>query len=591
MGSGEEVDIEASQRRRLVRRTAIVVGLGCLGGTCEPDVTNPPPRPADLEAPTAVIAPGVVFPGTSHLVCELELQGAAASSEVEVEIRWAVDGGAPDPGTTTFLTTTYPGDTLSADRPRGGETWSCEARVVSDADASDWTVAEREIQQANVIVILVDDLGWSELGHMSNGAYHTPNLDALAAEGVRFTSGYVTGPVCSPSRAGLLTGRYPQRFGFEFNVHKEVRERGDGMPADQPTLASVAQGAGHTTGLVGKWHLGGTAEPLGHALAPWSRGFDSTFGFLGGRRYSMDPTIFGTLTAFDEGLFWPPDRDDEVLLIDGGPPLPPNVTHLTDVFADEAIDWLHANSDDPFFLYLSFNAPHIPLQAPLAHLSLVTQGTLSQEQYTHLASVAALDDRIGDVLATLDETGIADQTLVWFISDNGCPWEDECWNAELIGGKGLLTEGGVRVPFLARWPGVIEPGTVIDDPVTAMDVMPTLARLVGVPSPPTDGVDLLPHILGRAESPPHEQIYWKMGASRAIREGNWKLHESGGTSWLFDVDADPAESADVLSQHPDVVERLRSALDDWEQELPPASWPAKWEYVVDHQGRTYAMDI
>jgi arylsulfatase A-like enzyme len=444
--------------------------------------------------------------------------------------------------------------------------------------------AETEVRVPSVLVLLADDLGWGDVNGFGKGpASITPQLDRLADEGVRFSQAYVSAPLCSPSRASLLTGRHPQRFGYEFNI---AGWSGRGLPAEELTLGEVLGGRARTS-YIGKWHLG--VEP---AFYPSRHGFEDFVGFLSGKHVSMEPGLVGVVTSAmtpEDIIDWTTPTFDELVLRNGAVSEWDGTQHLTDFFADEAIDRIQA-SDEPFFVLVSFNAPHLPLQAPLSHVALVPNGSLNPDIRAYQATVAGMDAAIGRILDAVDSSAHADDTLVVFLSDNGCPAEPGhgCSNQPLEGVKLQLTEGGLRVPMVARWPDRLMPGE-FTDPVSAMDLLPTLAFAMGADlrrAPELDGVNLLPYLFGeRPGEVPHEALYWRLGGVRAVRMGPYKLvqHRPAGLLWLFDVEADPAERFDLSADLPDVVEELIAALDAQEDIYIPPAWPPRPD-VIDYYG-------
>jgi arylsulfatase A-like enzyme len=407
----------------------------------------------------------------------------------------------------------------------------------------------------NVLLIVADDLGYADLGFHGCKDIPTPHIDRLASEGVRCTNGYVTGPYCSPTRAGLLTGRYQTRFGHEFNPGGGGGGGNQGLPLTETTLADRLRSAGYATGMVGKWHLGGAER-----FNPVKRGFDDFFGFLGGA-HSYFPAM---------------DRAAPILR--GTSPVEEK-EYLTDAFAREAVAFIERNKSRPFFLYLTFNAVHTPMHATEARLGKFASIAEGQRR-TYAAMTSAMDDAVGAVLAKLRDANLEQNTLVVFISDNGGPTMrgttvNGSSNAPLRGSKRTTLEGGIRVPFLARWPGRLPAGKTYDAPVIQLDIFPTVLAAAGVESRPEwklDGVDLLPHFSGEKPGAPHEALYWRFGAQMAIRRGDWKLvrydqNAEGmqGTSpaRLYNLAADIGESADLATEHPDKVKSLQADWDAW----------------------------
>ncbi len=399
----------------------------------------------------------------------------------------------------------------------------------------------------NLVVVLSDDCGYNEFS-MHGSKTPTPRIDALAAGGVRFTNGYVSGSVCSPTRAGLLTGRYQQRFGHEFNI-PPVYSESNGLPLSETLLPAVLAPAGYRTIALGKWHLG--YAPKFH---PMERGFTDYYGFLQGAR-----------------SYWPlakPTKLNQVLR-DREPVYPEPAEYMTDQLAQEAVKYIEQNKDKPFFMYLAFNATHGPNQA--------TEEDLAQMNGNKIAAMTiALDRAVGTVLDGLETNGLTKNTLVVFTNDNGGAQGHD--NLPLHGQKGSCWEGGYRVPLAIRYPGVIPDGRVLDEPVISLDIFPTLLAAAGIdnsPGKPLDGVNLLPYASGETETAPHKVLYWKNGDKWAIREGNLKLcvPESGNRKpMLFDLLSDVREKKDLASERPDDVARLRKLYDEWKATHESTPW-------------------
>ena len=423
-------------------------------------------------------------------------------------------------------------------------------------------------RKPNIVVILVDDLGSSDLGFQGGTDIPTPHLDSLAKSGVRCTQGYVTHPFCSPTRAGLLTGRYQQRFGHENNPVYDPNNTQLGLPLDQVTLADALKLAGYATGCVGKWHLG--AAPAFH---PNRRGFDHYFGLVGGGHQYFEHNVFKTdPKKARQEYFIPLQRNQEPV---------EEHEYLTDALGREAVAFVERHKDKPFFLYLAFNAPHTPLQAPPKYLDRV-KGIADERRRTYAAMICGLDDAVGKLSATLRSHRLDRDTLVFFLSDNGGPITQGSPNGSrndpLRGGKGQVYEGGIRVPFVVTWPARLPQGTVYDQPVSCLDLFPTAVAAAGGRVPDKvrlDGINLLSHLTGETKSTPHERLFWRTegGTSYAVREGRYKLlKESDSAPELYDLVADVAESRNLMQQLPDVAQRLQKAYESWNAELVPPKW-------------------
>ena len=435
-----------------------------------------------------------------------------------------------------------------------------------------------EPTKPNIVLIVGDDMGYADIGVHGCTDIPTPHLDALAAAGVRCTDGYVSGPYCSPTRAGLLTGRYQTRFGHEFNPGQggaRGRQRGQanqrdeqqgglrpGLPLAQTTIADRLKAAGYATGLVGKWHLGN-----GPRFQPQKRGFDEFFGFLGGAH-----TYFpGDKAQILRGT----DRVEEP-------------AYLTDALAREATAFIDRHHAQPFFLYLAFNAVHTPMHADDERLAKF--GTIGdQKRRTYAAMMSAMDDAIGATLTKLRDKGLEKNTLVFFISDNGGPIMQATSvngsnNEPLRGSKRTTLEGGIRVPFMVKWPGHVPAGKVYDQPVIQLDILPTALAVAGVDVPADaniEGVNLLPYFDGQ-QAAPHEELYWRFGEQMAIRQGDWKLVRYDGRvdgtpntvteAKLYNLKDDIGEERDLADENPAKAKELQTAWDAWNEENVAPLW-------------------
>lgn len=426
---------------------------------------------------------------------------------------------------------------------------------------------EAQPARPNIVLLLADDLGYGDLASHGNQELATPHIDSIAAAGVRCTNAYSSCPVCSPMRAGLLTGRYQQRFGHEFNpALLSNGGQGQGLPLDQTTVADRLKAAGYVTALFGKWHQGEEA-----AYLPNSRGFDYFFGF---------PLGWHSFWPSDDPEFGPMFRNRERVQIKD---------YLTRELANEACGLIERNRDKPFFIYLAFNAVHTPLEAPLAGVSKLS-GIEDANRRTYLAMLAELDDAVGKVLAKLRETDLEEKTLVMFLSDNGGPTTkyspNGARNGPLRGSKGDTWEGGIRVPLFAQWKGRLPAGKIYEQPVNSLDVTAT-ALAVGGATPKVpgdiDGVNLLPFWEGDAAAP-HDFLYWRFGRQMAVRGGDWKLvRPSMSTAeyadiaekpLLFNLRDDVGEQHDLAANNPEKVAELQAAWDKWNATLMKPRWPA-----------------
>ena len=441
----------------------------------------------------------------------------------------------------------------------------------------------------NIVLILADDLGYADIGIYGSEVISTPNIDALAASGVRFTAGYVSHPVCSPSRAGLMTGRYQQRHGWEFNP--AGRDVGAGMSLDETTLADRMKALGYRTGMIGKWHLGHQAPHH-----PMSRGFDEYFGVLEGGSIFIDSSLPGVEYGSIRGEDGPTVRRNKVLR---GFEEEKVDRYLTDVFTEEATDFIErsAGGEEPFFLYLSHTTPHTPLQATAEYLDGYRH-VEDQRTRVYAAMVASLDESVRRVVETLKAQGVYENTMIVFASDNGCAGyiHGACSNAPLFGFKRYHHEGGVRIPFIISWPEGIEGGRTFNQPVITLDFTATFTAAAGQEAKAGDSVNLLPYMTGEADGAPHEYLYWRAGASVAIRDARYKLIKLNRTEFrpdklrgdgrlappedgwptdsphgqvtlLYDLEADIGELNNLAAEQPEVVARLEAELDAWRATL------------------------
>lgn len=430
---------------------------------------------------------------------------------------------------------------------------SCFRRGLAAAVLFLLAVARTDAAQSpNFVIFYADDLGWGELGCQGNKEIPTPNIDAIARNGVRFTSGYVAATYCSPSRAGLLTGRYPTRFGHEFNSVANTT----GLRLDQRTIADRLKALGYTSIAVGKWHLGAGME-----YRPTKRGFDEFFGTLNN-------------TPF----FHPTNFVDSRLSNDVRPVTDPTF-YTTDAYAERSVDWLEKNKGKRWFLYLPFNAQHAPLQAPKKYLDRFASIT-DEKRRTFAAMMAAMDDAVGRVMAKIREMKQEENTLVFYISDNGGPTQSTTSkNGPLRGFKMTTYEGGPRVPFLAQWKGTWPAGKVYELPVMNLDVLPTIVTAAGGKLEADwklDGVDLTPYVTGANQVRPHETLYWRYGAQWGIRHGDMKLVVSRGggpTPELYNLAVDIGESNNLAGANPKRVQELQALWNKWSAEQAEPSAP------------------
>ena len=409
-----------------------------------------------------------------------------------------------------------------------------------------------EARKPNVLVILSDDVGWGEYGFQDGKDIPTPNIDSIAKNGVRCTQGYVSGPYCSPTRAGFLTGRYQTRFGHEFN---SVGNQ-SGLSLKETTIADRLRAQGYATCAIGKWHLGAKPD-----FRPTKRGFDEFFGTLNNTPY-YHPTQF-----VDSRI------SDDVRAIDD------DSFYTTEAYTDRAIDWLDKQKEKPWFLYVPFNAQHAPLAAPQKYMDRFPD-IADRTRRTFAAVMSALDDGVGRILAKVRERGEEENTLIVFFSDNGGPTRSTTSsNGPLRGFKATTWEGGIRVPFCMQWKGVFPAGKTYEHPIIQLDLLPTALAATGAAIDPAwklDGVDLRPYLTGVRTEAPHKTLYWRFGDQWAIRHGDWKLlvaNEGSGKPELYDLANDIGESTDLAAKQPDRVKELQALWDTWNAEQAPPIVP------------------
>ena len=428
--------------------------------------------------------------------------------------------------------------------------------------------SDAQSRRPNILLIVADDMGYADIGVHGSRDIATPNIDRLAGEGIRFTDAYVSGPYCSPTRAGLLTGRYPQRFGHDFNI--EPGQAMAGLPLGERTIADRLRAAGYRTAVFGKWHLG-TSE----AYHPLRRGFEEFFGFLAGQHSYVDVGTGGNR------------------LLDGTAAVT-SIDYLTDALADRAAAYIKQHATEPFFLYLAFNAAHTPLEATEKYLARFAS-IQDQQRRTYAAMVSAMDDGIGKTLAAVREHKLDRDTLVIFFNDNGGPTMatttvNGASNGPLRGSKRTTWEGGIRVPFVIRWTDHLPSGRIDRRPVIQLDVLPTALAAAGVTPDTTaalDGVNLLPFLTRDVNDAPHEALYWRLGGMMAVRRGDWKLVKSRMGQFvdrdpavlsdlagaeLFNLADDISETKDLAAARPDKVKELSDTWQRWNKQLARPLW-------------------
>jgi arylsulfatase A-like enzyme len=504
-------------------------------------------------------------------------------------------------------------------------------KIETDASAVEYKTAfltkngnTPEHELPNILLIMADDLGMSDLTLYGDGYPETPNIDRLGKQGVVFTNAYVTSPVCSPSRAAILTGRYPQRFGFQYQLHEryprnrfeilgfnyiirsrhwvpkwleEVPDRraiaNQGMPTSEILLPELLKTRGYETAIIGKWHLGADAQ-----RTPCQFGFDYQYGFYASHSlyaYENSPGIHDQKVDkdFTDEHIWNGQRDgphaiykncEEIVVTD----------YLTDRFANEAISYLQAQRTRPFFLYLSFNAPHTPLQAPIEYMEKFNH-LQDPVKRTYCAMISNLDDNIGRVISALEASGLAENTILFFISDNGgAEYTLTTDNGKYKGGKITDLEGGIKVPFFIYWKNQFHAG-VYHKMVSSMDIFQTIIDVSGAELPTDrvyDGVTLIPFISGEKKSNPHDYLYWQRGFSKTIRDNEWKLsiNEEARDTVLFNLKNDPYETTDIYKNNPIIATQLAIAHKEWSHQLPAPLWPSMIYYYFKDGDKQYYFD-
>lgn len=443
--------------------------------------------------------------------------------------------------------------------------------VAGQARAAATSIPAPGERRPNVVLIFADDLGYADLSCQGAKDLATPRIDSLSTHGVRCTSGYVSAPQCGPSRAGIMTGRYQNRFGFEYNAGGS--EQNYGLPLSERTIADRMKEAGYVTGIVGKWHLGNNEQ-----FRPYNRGFQESFWHFAGGAYFPQPN------KGIQGLY----RDKEFAK---------EMEYSTDAFGREAVAFIERHRDKPFFLYVPFITPHWPMEAKPEHLKRF-EHVKDLHRRTFLAMMVSLDENVGRILDKLRETQLEERTLIFFISDNGGPTgpprktpdapfqygQNTSRNTPLRGVKGDTFEGGIRVPFLVQWKGHLPAGKVYDQPVISLDVLPTALAAAGVEVRPEwklDGTNILPFLKGDHSGAPHETLYWRFNFPPpqpnryrwAIRRGDWKLVKNDMQPLaLYNLAVDIGEQRNLITEKADKAKELEAAWKSWNAELASPLW-------------------
>ncbi|GLU53988.1 sulfatase-like hydrolase/transferase [Dyadobacter frigoris] len=477
----------------------------------------------------------------------------------------------------------------------------------------------KDHDKPNIIVLIADDLGKTDLPLYGNKVVEAPNINALASEGAVFNEAYVSAPICSPSRAGLLTGRYQQRFGYELQpVNRYLSNRitklivnntfdlqelefadlqkvpdqaaiaKQGLPVQEITIADLLKKNGYQTGIIGKWHQGYSEEFL-----PLKRGFDYHYGFY--EAFSWFADTSETVNSRNKGIMdshiWEQGnsgpalkrRNNDVIKVE---------EFYTYALAREANQFIEKNKEKPFFLYVPFNAPHTPFQALTKDVNKYkAKGVTDLNKAIYYSLITGLDSAVGQIHDKIKALGLEENTLIFFLSDNGgATYTNATNNAPLRGGKMSLYEGGINVPFVVKWKGKIDPGLIVNSPVSSLDIFATAASVSGSTLPASrsyDGVNLIPYLNNTNKELPHQTLYWRSGMNKAIRKGEWKLvlNNKDNLTLLFNLKADKSELNNLAQRNPTKVSELKNDLAAWEKNLIKPLWPGSGYYKNDYNGK------
>ena len=491
---------------------------------------------------------------------------------------------------------------------------------------SDSSLKSDTTERPNILVIIVDDLGKTDISLYGTGKVETPNIDMLGASGVIFDQAYVTSSVCSPSRAAILTGRYPQRFGFTYQMHEfylenrlqyygykylvnsypwmprelesapsEMMAEKQGLPPSEITLPEMLKRENYKTALIGKWHLG-----VHNENNPCNFGFDYQYGFYASHSlYALENTQ-GIVSQridndFSDSFIWEGQRNGAHAIYRNCIQVEEK-EYLTNAITRECKDFISTNKDQNFFLIASYNAPHTPLQAPIEYIDQFIE-IEDPVKRTYYAMIASLDNAIGDLMKHLEDLKIKRNTLIFFISDNGgATYTHTTDNYPLKGGKITDFEGGVNVPFIISWKDRIPQGIHYNHPVSSMDIFGTITSTLDIPLPETrqlDGVNLIPYITKIDScSMPHEYLYWYRGSTRAIRSKNWKMiwNVDFNETSLFNMEVNNLEKLNVRIDNDSIENQLKEQYKNWSMNLPEPLWPPLVRFVYEDNGKLYHFD-
>ncbi|EHQ28920.1 sulfatase [Mucilaginibacter paludis DSM 18603] len=480
-------------------------------------------------------------------------------------------------------------------------------------------VNHQEAKRPNIIILLADDLGKTDIPLYGNKVVQTPNINQLAKEGTTFTEGYVSAPICSPSRAGLLTGRYQQRFGYEFQpVNRYFSNRLEriilnkafdlqelefdsqnhvpdkqaiarqGLPDQEITIAELLKKNGYATAITGKWHLGFSPQ-----FSPLKHGFDYFFGF--NEAYAWYTDTANTVNVHHKGIMdshiWETGNTGTSQKQRNGKSIYEK-DFYTNAIAREATAFIDRNKQRPFLLYVPFNAPHTPFQASKVDVKKYQdRGVADLNKAVYYTLISGLDNAIGQILAKVKAEGLENNTLIFFLSDNGgATYTHATSNAPLRGGKMSLYEGGLNIPFIIKWTGHLPSGATFDRPVTSLDIFATAAAVSSsvLPANKYDGVNLVPYLTHRDTSAPHKILYWRAGQNKAIRKGDWKLvlNLKDNITALYNLHSDKVEQNNLAAKKPGIVAQLKQDLANWEATLQAPLWPSSGFYKNITDGKT-----